>query len=412
MERFDVAIVGASIAGCMAARCYAEHPLRIAVLEKKPAIESYKVLCTHFIQPVALPVLRRYKLDRILEDHGAVATKAAFHTEAGWINPAGPYSNDPAQAHAYNIDRQTLDPLLRAQLLDHPAVALRFDSPVRCVAVQDDGRYIVHYGDEAAPRSIDAALLVAADGRQSTVAKLVGNQENRYDNERAVYYAYFDGIEPPVDNRSLFFLAHAEMAFVYPLSAGRTLLCVAIAKERAKRWRSDGNLAARIVEFYEQFPDVPGLSRARCTSRVFGYADYPNISREPVWKNIAFIGDAALSLDAMAGVGCGFAMVAAEMLVDSTAASLGANGHLAQALEAYRKRFAEVFAPHARAIMGDSLMPRSATELIRAQELFAHMSRDSELQDKFISLTGRLISPQKFQLAYLSALSKSPRPRA
>lgn len=50
---YDVAVVGASIAGCTAARLYAQRGARVALIERRPSLDAYKTVCTHFIQSSA-----------------------------------------------------------------------------------------------------------------------------------------------------------------------------------------------------------------------------------------------------------------------------------------------------------------------------------------------------------------------
>src|SRR3954469_2865999 len=58
-DRFDVAVVGASIAGCAAARLYALRGARVALIEQRPDPEAWKVICTHAIQSSATPTIER-----------------------------------------------------------------------------------------------------------------------------------------------------------------------------------------------------------------------------------------------------------------------------------------------------------------------------------------------------------------
>src|SRR5689334_14665287 len=102
-DQYDVIIVGGSVGGCVLALSYARHNLRIALLEQKPVTSDYKKLCTHFIQPMALPVLRGLGLDEAMESAGAIPTKAAFWTPVGWIDPLGDYGGDASTAYAYNM---------------------------------------------------------------------------------------------------------------------------------------------------------------------------------------------------------------------------------------------------------------------------------------------------------------------
>ena len=93
-------------------------------------------------------------------------------------------------------------------------------------------------------------------------------------------------------------------------------------------WQSSGTpLERKITAYFEQFPGVPDVSRARLVSPVLGYSDYPNLTRKANFTGAAFVGDAALSLDPLSGVGCGFAAVSARMLANATVDALSAGGN-------------------------------------------------------------------------------------
>src|SRR2546423_14144007 len=86
-QRFDVAIVGASIAGCAAARLFAQAGARVALIERNPDPAAYKVICTHAIQSSATPTIERLGLAPLLEARGAVRTGAAFWAPySGWVH--------------------------------------------------------------------------------------------------------------------------------------------------------------------------------------------------------------------------------------------------------------------------------------------------------------------------------------
>ena len=57
MSDFDVVVVGASVAGCTAARLYAQRGARVALVEKRPDVDAHKTVCTHYIQPSATPAI-------------------------------------------------------------------------------------------------------------------------------------------------------------------------------------------------------------------------------------------------------------------------------------------------------------------------------------------------------------------
>ena len=104
-KTYDVAIVGASIAGCTAAALLAREGARVVLIERHSDPNAYKALCTHFIQPCAVPTMQRLGLLPLIEAAGAVPNEIDMWTRWGCIrSPEGaPYG--------YNIRRQTLDPL-------------------------------------------------------------------------------------------------------------------------------------------------------------------------------------------------------------------------------------------------------------------------------------------------------------
>ena len=116
---FDAVVVGASVAGCTAARLFAQRGARVALVERRPDVDAYKTVCTHYIQPSATPTIEKLGLAALIEEHGAVRNSIDLWTPyGGWIRHRGdaPYG--------YNVTRQVLDPLLRRLTAATPGVEL------------------------------------------------------------------------------------------------------------------------------------------------------------------------------------------------------------------------------------------------------------------------------------------------
>ena len=58
-SEYDVAVVGASVAGCTAAALLGRAGANVALLEQRPDPAAYKTVCTHFIQASATPTIER-----------------------------------------------------------------------------------------------------------------------------------------------------------------------------------------------------------------------------------------------------------------------------------------------------------------------------------------------------------------
>ena len=84
-KTYDVAVVGASIAGCTAATLLAREGASVALIERHSDPDAYKALCTHFIQPSAVPTMERLGLLPLIEDAGAVPNEIDMWTRWGCI---------------------------------------------------------------------------------------------------------------------------------------------------------------------------------------------------------------------------------------------------------------------------------------------------------------------------------------
>src|SRR3954447_8916299 len=116
---FDVVVVGASTAGCTAARLLGQAGARVALVEKRPDMDAYKTVCTHYIQSSATPTIERLGLAPVLDERGAVHNSIDLWTPySGWIRAL---EDSP---YGYSITRQTLDPLFRRLAADTPGVDL------------------------------------------------------------------------------------------------------------------------------------------------------------------------------------------------------------------------------------------------------------------------------------------------
>ena len=65
IPHYDVVIVGASVGGATAAMLFAQQGLRVALVERSQDIDAFKIVCTHFIQGSALPIIKRFGLKLI-----------------------------------------------------------------------------------------------------------------------------------------------------------------------------------------------------------------------------------------------------------------------------------------------------------------------------------------------------------
>src|SRR3954454_17683168 len=191
-EHFDVAVVGASTTGCTGARLFAREGARVALIERHPDLAAYKVTCTHAILPSATPTIERLGLAPLLEARGAPRTQGEVWT------PYGGWFGFPADAaDGWGVTRRTLDPILRELAIGTTGVEF-FPGWTATRVLSEDGQPAGVELQDANRRTlaVRARLLVGADGRESTVARLARTPGRVRPHNRFFYFAYWRGVRP------------------------------------------------------------------------------------------------------------------------------------------------------------------------------------------------------------------------
>ncbi|HKN94622.1 MAG TPA: NAD(P)/FAD-dependent oxidoreductase [Thermoleophilaceae bacterium] len=382
MDSYDAVVVGASVGGCTAARMLASAGARVALLERSPDPDHYKTVCTHYIQPSATPTIERLGLAPLIEERGAVHNSIeVWSPYTGWIRPFG------EAPYGYNITRRTLDPILRKLAADTPGVdympgqtvvGLRGNGRVSGVEMEDSSR---------GRRSLDARLVVAADGRDSRMAELAGVPGRVRPHRRFFYWAYWSGLEPG-NTRSRMWFMEPDCAYTFPNEDGLTLVLVGPHEHRLPEFRAD--LEGAYSRYIAALPDGPDLSGATRESKLLGKLKLPNVMRPAAARGMAFVGDAALASDPLWGVGCGWAFQSAEWLADCVGPSLASGADLDSGLQSYRKLHRRRLGPH-HFLIADLSTARKANPFER--RMYQAAARDPVAFAAFEAVGARRRSP-------------------
>lgn len=387
----DVAVVGASLAGCTVASLLGREGLRVALVEKHSDPQAYKRLCGHFVQPCATPVLRRLGLTEPIEAAGGVRNGADVWTRWGWIAP----SPEPGaeRTHGYSIRRIKLDPMIREMatatagvdyLGGHTAAALTEDGEAVTGVVTRD-----RTGRELAIR---ARLVVGADGRNSAIGRLAGARERIRPNNRFCYMAYYEGIDRRDDDRGWFWALDPDVVIVVPNDDGLSLAAVFPHKDRLPAFKANREEAFEAL--VRSAPGAPDLSRARRVSRHVGFTDYPSVARPPSPRpGLALAGDAAMTCDPTWAIGCGWALQSGEWLADAVLPALNGEQPVARALRRYARRHRRALAGHAR-LLEDAALAKAPNPVERL--MMSAATRDGATARRFERFVGRTIPVRSF----------------
>jgi menaquinone-9 beta-reductase len=381
-EHYDIAIVGASTAGCTAARLFAQRGARVALIERRPSLDAYKTVCTHYIQSSATPTIAKLGLAPLIDAEGAVHNSVDI-----WTQPSGWIVADGDAPHGYSITRRKLDPILRKLAAETPGVELI--AGWTATGLLGNGRPTgVQIEDRShTRRSVHAKLVVAADGRDTKVARWARVPGRVKPHGRFFYWGYWSGIRPAT-TRSRVWLLDPDAAYTFPNEDDLTVVLLAPHRDRLPEFHADLHGAYR--RSVNALPDGPDLSEAKLESKLLGKLDLPNVLRPAARPGLAFIGDAALAGDPLFGIGCGWAFQSADWLVEETADSLASAEQLDAALERYRRAHRRRLLAHFLMI-SDIASGRAITAVERA--LFRTAARDPLVRSAFEQVGSRRRSP-------------------
>ncbi len=373
-DHYDVAIAGASVAGCTAARLYAQAGLRVALIEKRPKIDAHKTVCTHYIQASATPVIERLGLIPLLEERGAIRNSIDVWTEAGgWIEDDGDH---PARLQRH-------PPHARPD----PAPAGGRDAGGRADRRIDRGRpprrlaprRVRARGPPArAQRSSAPRSSSAPTGVGSRIARMAAIPGRARPHNRFFYWGYYRDVRPG-GTKSRMWLGDPDAAYTFPNEDGLSVVLVAPGRARRDEFKADPEAA--FLRALARLPDGPDLSHAEREGKLVGKLDMPNVWRPAGKDGLALIGDAAQASDPLWGVGCGWAFQSAEWLVDATTPALVAGGEgLDAGLRRYRRRHLLRLGPH-HLMLSDIASGRPPTAFERM--LYRAAARDPKVRKEF-----------------------------
>lgn len=331
-ETFDAVIVGASLAGCTAATLLARQGASVLLIDQRPDPNAYKVVCGHYIQASALPTIRRLGLYEPMLEAGAVHSPAKLCWDG---DPIGPVPAEVAEA-SINLPRRKLDPLIRGIATGTPGVNLQLGLTLH--GFERDGEIVTAQltGPGGEPFTARSRLIIGADGRDSTVAKLVGARTVKSKNGRFNYSPFYSG--PPHSDfpaTTSWFIGD-EWAGAFPTSDGLTGYYLMPKMARLDEFKAD--VEGACLRMIATLPGAPPVEELTLAGPIVGRVDMTNIWRSPIKHGVALIGDAALSIDPLYGVGCGWALQSGEMLAEAVGDALTQGASMERGLRAYRRR--------------------------------------------------------------------------
>jgi flavin-dependent dehydrogenase len=390
VDEYDAIVVGASIAGCTVATFLGRQGARVALLERSPNENVYKVVCTHAIMPCATATLRRLGLVDAIEAAGGIRNAADVWTRRGWVRPQ-PAAGVKELPYGYNIRRQRFDPMIRSLAAGTDGVDYVPGATVTELIRDQAGRprgVRAAVGDH--DREVHARVVIGADGHDSKIAELAGLHAKIKPNGRFFYFAHYENLTVPSGQPMTLWNLEPGGAAAFVNDDGITVMVCSPPKDELPQFRED--LEGAFARYFADLPEGPDLSAGRRVSKIMGRLDMPNIRRRASGPGVALVGDAAQTSDPLVGVGCGWALQSGEWLAAELDGTLSSSRDVDRALGSYRRRHRRELAVH-HWMISDYSRCRPLNPVERM--LFTAAPRDQHVARALHMLLGRMATPQR-----------------
>jgi flavin-dependent dehydrogenase len=309
----DVLIVGAGPAGSMAALVLARAGVKVAILDRVDFPRDK--LCGDSINPGALALLRRHALAADVEARG-VPIHGMLVTGPGNAAVHGRYADGAA---GRSLRRRELDAILlnaatgagatfeaNVRVTGASASDVNGSAAVNGVVVRTNGGTIV---ERRAP------MVIAADGRRSSVAFGLGLARHPARPRRWALGAYFEGVTG-LEDRGEMHIRRGRYIGVAPLPGGLANVCLVVPEIAARSFMHapDVALEAAIIADRRLRGRFDGARRVTEVQVLGPLAVDVTAAGVP---GLLLAGDAAGFIDPMTGDGLRIALRGAELAADA-----------------------------------------------------------------------------------------------
>ncbi len=331
----DVVVVGARCAGSAAAVAFARAGRRVLVLDS--ARFPSDTLSTHLLWPAGVAeVAALGALERVLA-LGAPRLRVAFAAGAGQVVRA-PFTMIEGIDYAMCVRRTGFDAALVETA--RAAGATVYES-MRVTELLRDGERVT--GVRAVDRTgathrIRARLVVGADGRRSTVARLTGALDpyRSKPSGRACYFGYWRDERPEWRSTAAQWRAGNLLGTAFPCENGTVLSLIQPPVERVRR--GDGRTERHYREMIEAIPELAArLADCELLGRVRSATDIVSYFRRSTGPGWALPGDAGHFKDPVTAQGMRDAMRYGRLLGESAAPVLDDAAALDRALARWER---------------------------------------------------------------------------
>lgn len=338
---YDAIVVGARCGGSPTAMLLAREGYKVLLVDR--ATFPSHIPHGHFIHKDGPRRLREWDLlDEIVKAGCPPATTSTFRIAGNILRGRDLVLN--GIAFAYAPRRDVLDHILVKGALKAGA-EYRERFSVQGLLVDGDSIVGVKGRDNASMNMVTekARIVIAADGRNSSVARFV--KAAQYDVRSKLmfyYFSYWSGV--PGDGLELTLLDDRRIILAHPTTDQLFAVFAGWGIEQFQGVR--GDIEKAFMDTIRQEPELfERLHNGKREERFYGASDLPNFFRKPFGDGWALVGDAGYHKDPYLALGVSDAFRDAELLAHAIHKSFSGDGTMSDCLAEYERQRNELAKP-------------------------------------------------------------------
>lgn len=310
-QEYDVVIVGGGMVGAAVACCLGGSSLKVAVIEAQVP-ESFANDQSHDLRVSALSIASQKILQAVGAWEGIISRRACPFKRMRVWETAGDTTFNSDDIRYPELGHIVENRITQLALLERLAAFQNVEllMPATINRIDYDGlQSTVHLSDG---QSLQAKLLVAADGGQSRVRQTVGIGVTSWDYNQHALVIYIETAYPQQDITWQRFVSSGPQAFL-PLTGSYGSIVWYQSPDEVRRLKALPHKQL-LEELIANFPDCLGEVK-----QVLGVASFPlkrQHAQRYVKPGVALVGDAAHMINPLAGQGVNIGLLDAAALAE------------------------------------------------------------------------------------------------
>jgi menaquinone-9 beta-reductase len=302
MADADVIIIGFRCAGAPLALLLHRAGVKVIVVDGAPFFTDQRI-STHAIQPYGMKMFDKVGLGDLVRGLAPLNRAFRFQVEDSYMQ----LELEGTELESCSPRRSKLDPALQKAVL---AAGVDAREETRVIGLLRDGERVsgVRVKNASGESELRAAMVVGADGRNSTIAKMVGAPAYLESTaQNCIYWSYFEQTpvftnDPRYKWGACIHLETEESRAVFQTDSGLLLMAGGGRREVVERWRQDPE--SSLWEHLRRGRlTAPLLEGTRMVAKPIGVLSLHFFMKQAVGPGWALVGDSGLHIDPTPGLG-------------------------------------------------------------------------------------------------------------